>query len=157
MTKINKEKLYEKASGTCCWCYKKLTLQKATIEHLIDRSQGGTNRAPNLEIACDACNGMRSRITSVKVNVRTGENAIKSYHFWCSWIGRLIYFFLALLGMEYLSQPQRMLSLRPISLQNRLNKQKKNYKRYCRQFSNRSGIPLKRVLEGNYEPREFYS
>ena len=157
MTRINKEKLYEKCGGTCCWCYKKLTLQKATIEHILDRSQGGTNRVSNLEIACDACNGIRSRITGATINIIRATNAIKSYHFWRSWLGRLIYFFLALCGREYLSQPQRLSSVRPVSLQNSIDKQKKKCIKYCRQFSNRSGIPVNRVLEGNYEPREFYS
>lgn len=51
---------------TCCWCGKtcRLTVvpqhpDRATVEHVIPKSRGGSNMLPNLRVACYACNNAR--------------------------------------------------------------------------------------------------
>lgn len=55
-------------SGRCIHCRKRhvLTtegepLSLASLEHIMPRNHGGTNRAANLAIACKSCNGAKGR------------------------------------------------------------------------------------------------
>ena len=43
----------------CCWCNGHLTIESATIEHIIPLSRGGTNELRNLDMACIPCNTAR--------------------------------------------------------------------------------------------------
>ena len=43
-------------SPTCHWCGKQLTLQTATVDHVIPLSRGGSNGMDNVELACVKCN-----------------------------------------------------------------------------------------------------
>ncbi len=43
----------------CCFCGRLLTLDQATMEHVVPRSQGGPNVLENLEISCSPCNQER--------------------------------------------------------------------------------------------------
>ena len=43
----------------CHWCGAELVAATATIDHVIPRDQGGSNRLDNLVIACEPCNGQR--------------------------------------------------------------------------------------------------
>lgn len=46
-----------KRDGKMCWfCTKPLTVPDATIEHLLNVSNGGNNHVNNLTIACNPCN-----------------------------------------------------------------------------------------------------
>jgi len=46
-----------KRDGKACWfCTKPLTAMDATIEHLLNVSNGGNNHINNLTIACSPCN-----------------------------------------------------------------------------------------------------
>lgn len=58
----------EVLSGKCIHCRKRLLLSldgqplsRATLEHIIPRTHGGTNRAENLAIACSSCNAHKGR------------------------------------------------------------------------------------------------
>ncbi len=52
-----REYLLEKFQRQCCYCKKKdIPLQ---IEHMVPRSRGGSNRASNLCLACQACNSAK--------------------------------------------------------------------------------------------------
>mgnify|MGYP001596001954 FL=1 len=43
----------------CCFCKKTLTFRTSTLEHVIPKSQGGTNEIKNLKISCAPCNNAR--------------------------------------------------------------------------------------------------
>lgn len=43
----------------CRWCRRELTEETATVEHIVPRSLGGSNRADNLALACKPCNQTR--------------------------------------------------------------------------------------------------
>ncbi|MFG6080439.1 HNH endonuclease [Paracoccus litorisediminis] len=65
-------KLWQEQGGRCLWCAgltwrvrkdpKGSPERRATIEHLLPRSQGGSNRDENLRLACAECNSSRGRI-----------------------------------------------------------------------------------------------
>ena len=59
----------------CFWCKVELTFKQATVEHVIPRSEGGTNDVENLAIACGCCNQGRHRLLSLKHQIlaRYGE------------------------------------------------------------------------------------
>lgn len=43
----------------CHWCGIQLSFNDATLDHILDQADGGTNRKDNLVIACHNCNGKR--------------------------------------------------------------------------------------------------
>lgn len=46
--------------GTACWiCGIELTIDTATLDHIIPRSKGGTFALHNLRLACSPCNNKR--------------------------------------------------------------------------------------------------
>ena len=53
-----KRKLLAKSS-VCIWCGKALTLNTATLEHIIPLKRGGSNGMDNLGVACKRCNQTR--------------------------------------------------------------------------------------------------
>jgi 5-methylcytosine-specific restriction endonuclease McrA len=50
----------------CCWCKKPLSIEEATLEHLVPRCYGGTNELGNLTLACYECNNRRGNLISGK-------------------------------------------------------------------------------------------
>ena len=55
-------------SGRCIHCRKRhelrldgTPLSRASLEHIIPRNHGGTDRAENLGIACEGCNAAKGR------------------------------------------------------------------------------------------------
>lgn len=86
-------RLHRQQDGKCyfCGCETKLRTpnmiknqimfpDSATIEHLIPRIKGGSNRLPNLKMSCHHCNSMRRDMDAIKWMriVRTEE----SYQYW---------------------------------------------------------------------------
>lgn len=53
-----KKKLLAK-SDKCYWCGCKLTMQTATLDHLVPLSRGGLNNDNNYVLACEPCNKAR--------------------------------------------------------------------------------------------------
>lgn len=53
--KAKKDKLYA-ASPKCHYCGKPLTYDQATLDHVVARVNGGSDRIENLVIACYDCN-----------------------------------------------------------------------------------------------------
>jgi 5-methylcytosine-specific restriction endonuclease McrA len=51
-----KQKLLEEQGYTCAWCWKSITMETATIDHVIPVSRGGTNTIRNQVAACRPCN-----------------------------------------------------------------------------------------------------
>jgi len=48
-----------KEDAHCHWCGCELTVETATLEHIIPLDRGGTNRRDNLTLACADCNHKR--------------------------------------------------------------------------------------------------
>ncbi|MEO1267675.1 MAG: HNH endonuclease [Myxococcota bacterium] len=55
-------------TGKCIHCNRKMTLDldgtplsKATLEHIVPRTHGGTHGLHNLAVACSSCNGQKGR------------------------------------------------------------------------------------------------
>lgn len=51
-----KQRLWKRDGGCCHYCGTKLSWQEKTIDHVIPRSKGGSNRTWNLVISCRPCN-----------------------------------------------------------------------------------------------------
>lgn len=63
-----------KRDGKKCWfCANPLTMEAATIEHLLNVSNGGNNHINNLTIACSKCN-QKARNMCITEKVRLREN-----------------------------------------------------------------------------------
>jgi uncharacterized protein (TIGR02646 family) len=54
--RVIKRSMLEKQNSRCAYCHKKLTIEQATIDHIVPRSNGGKGLWNNLCIACRPCN-----------------------------------------------------------------------------------------------------
>jgi 5-methylcytosine-specific restriction endonuclease McrA len=55
-----RKKVYKRTDPKeCCYCRVPLTLDECTVEHIIPRAYGGTDRAQNTALACRLCNVAR--------------------------------------------------------------------------------------------------
>lgn len=54
-TKPIKERLFRK-SQKCHWCHAPITLETATLEHIIPLHRGGLDNKNNMTLACKKCN-----------------------------------------------------------------------------------------------------
>lgn len=60
-------RLIERDGMLCCWCGCEMVLpdgrtyppNQMTLEHVVPRSDGGTNNISNLKLACRRCNNSR--------------------------------------------------------------------------------------------------
>lgn len=58
------KKLYRlTATFICPYCQKEFPLNKATVEHLVPRSRGGTSDPENIVYACKFCNNQKGSLT----------------------------------------------------------------------------------------------
>lgn len=58
------KKLYRlTATFICPYCHKEFPLNKATVEHLVPRSRGGTSDPANIVYACKFCNNQKGSLT----------------------------------------------------------------------------------------------
>lgn len=64
---LTKKNLYYRDKGKCAYCGAMLSLEKATVDHILPMSKGGRTRWENVTIACSECN--------FKKNDRTPEQA----------------------------------------------------------------------------------
>jgi len=60
--------LFERDGYECWFCKRTLTFKNATIEHLLNVSNGGNNHINNLTVACNACN-QRARNIGITAKV----------------------------------------------------------------------------------------
>lgn len=67
--------LFHRDGERCWFCNKPLTFLDATIEHLLNVSNGGNNHVNNLTIACNACN-QRARNMCITDKVKLRENIL---------------------------------------------------------------------------------
>jgi 5-methylcytosine-specific restriction endonuclease McrA len=64
LTPALRERLSEAQNWRCCYCGDRMDGQKndpnaPTFEHVVPKSQGGSNEEDNLVIACQRCNNRR--------------------------------------------------------------------------------------------------
>jgi len=60
---INPEKrneIFERDKWTCFYCGEKVTVENATLDHLIPQHKGGKNNKENLKTCCFICNSLKS-------------------------------------------------------------------------------------------------
>jgi 5-methylcytosine-specific restriction endonuclease McrA len=55
-----KERIIERDGSACMWCGREYPPERLTLEHIRERSQGGTDAQDNLGLACEPCNQDRS-------------------------------------------------------------------------------------------------
>jgi len=62
----------------CKWCHTKLSIETATIEHIIPLVIGGLNNFNNYAIACEKCNKTRGcDMPEIKLHSKGHQNDIK--------------------------------------------------------------------------------
>ena len=44
---------------TCCYCGNKLYVKELTLDHVMPREKGGSNRVANMLFACRKCNSVK--------------------------------------------------------------------------------------------------
>lgn len=52
--------IFQRDMGECQYCGKKLTMETATLDHVIPRSRGGLDIWTNLVLACGRCNARKA-------------------------------------------------------------------------------------------------
>lgn len=52
-------RLYDEQKGRCWYCGKSVARERATLDHIVPRSRGGTDCNANLVMACRRCNRMK--------------------------------------------------------------------------------------------------
>lgn len=58
--RARREKLHAHQGGKCFWCPKVVRLDEATLDELLPRSRGGTQRWENIVMSCWHCNTERA-------------------------------------------------------------------------------------------------
>lgn len=69
-----RDQLYRRQNGLCCYCRKRVTKSKATIEHVVPRCAGGSNRMENLAMACHKCNHKKSKVDQNYKRIRVEDS-----------------------------------------------------------------------------------
>ena len=54
--------IYDRSDGRCVLCGQRLVLENMTLDHIIPLSLGGKDDMENLQVACFACNQLKSNI-----------------------------------------------------------------------------------------------
>ena len=68
-------RILQRDNFICAYCKKKVSQEKAHIDHIIPQSKGGSNKDENLTVACWKCNTMKgARIISQEKKLEIAEN-----------------------------------------------------------------------------------
>ena len=54
-----KRLVWTRSFGTCQWCWQAVSLEEASLDHIVPRSKGGTNDISNLQIMHPECNSRK--------------------------------------------------------------------------------------------------
>ena len=65
----NKRYLYGEQGGYCNGCEHHFELRHLEVDHIIARSNGGTDHISNLQLLCGACNAMKGTKTQAELLV----------------------------------------------------------------------------------------
>lgn len=55
----NKKHLYGQQAGNCNGCSEHFNMQNLEVDHIIAKSQGGTDHIENLQLLCGNCNRVK--------------------------------------------------------------------------------------------------
>ena len=58
-----KRSIFEKFGGKCAYCGNEITINNMTIDHVIPRSEGGSNSYLNCFPSCSRCNSIKANGT----------------------------------------------------------------------------------------------
>ena len=75
--KLNRKNIFLRDNNTCQYCGKKFSTQELTIDHVIPKCQGGTNRWDNLVCCCVKCNRSKGGRTPEQANMHLIRKPIK--------------------------------------------------------------------------------
>ncbi len=74
--RTHKHTLYGKQEGFCNGCGMHFPFRNMTVDHIIPRSQGGTDHEENLQLLCGACNSTKGQGTQAKLIARLKQQGI---------------------------------------------------------------------------------
>ena len=60
---VHKNDLYGQQAGDCNGCGEHFRIRNLTVDHILPRSQGGTDHPRNLQLLCQACNSTKGQGT----------------------------------------------------------------------------------------------
>ncbi len=60
--RIARVEAWTRQGNLCFWCRSEIARHEVTAEHMIPRSQGGSNQAWNISAACYPCNSARGAV-----------------------------------------------------------------------------------------------
>jgi len=75
--KLNRRNIYGRDNNTCQYCGKQFSTQELTIDHVIPKCQGGTNKWENLVCCCVKCNRGKGGRTPAEANMHLIKKPIK--------------------------------------------------------------------------------
>ena len=77
-----KERIFNKCRGKCCFCGMRLQMENPdeknylTLDHIIPRCKGGSNKDENLQALCWNCNELKNQLdtdTFIEAAIRAGR------------------------------------------------------------------------------------
>lgn len=74
---FSRKAIVKRDQGHCQYCWKKLTPNQITIDHIIPKAQGGQNSFINCVICCQSCNSKKGNQTPEVANMKLLR---KPYH-----------------------------------------------------------------------------
>ena len=83
--RVTKRNLYARDKGLCQYCYKRLSFEASTIDHVIPKSRKGQKTWTNVVISCRSCNSYKNNMTlkeagmSLKVSPETPTNLLRPW------------------------------------------------------------------------------
>ena len=74
--RTHKHTLYGKQEGLCNGCKTQFPFRNMTVDHIVPKSQGGTDHEDNLQLLCGACNSTKGRGTQAELVSRLKKQGI---------------------------------------------------------------------------------
>lgn len=72
--------LHRAQDGACFWCDLPVAREAATLDELIPRSRGGTDRWGNIVMSCKPCNRRRGNATAPQWAIEIAEQLRRIVH-----------------------------------------------------------------------------
>ena len=74
--RTHKHLLYGKQEGLCNGCGTQFPFRNMTVDHIIPKSQGGTDHEENLQLLCGACNSTKGQGTQATLIARLKDQGV---------------------------------------------------------------------------------
>ena len=65
--RTHKHTLFGKQEGLCNGCRTQFPFRNMTVDHIVPKSQGGTDHEDNLQLLCGACNSTKGQGTQAEL------------------------------------------------------------------------------------------